>query len=185
MSCFGRVYAHLLLVLDDEDFYERQDIFTLGQQRAVATALNTLVFRRHCPDLSNPVPPTAPASPPYQGAWHNRHGYYRGCTHAHVHTQIVTRIHTHTHTHPHTHTHSRVQTHTHTHTPTHTHTHTRARTQTRAHTRETQQYTHTCIEPAHACRGKHPYWHMHSLYHCQIIGHCNPWSNSCWVQPQD
>ncbi|KAK9815844.1 hypothetical protein WJX72_010650 [[Myrmecia] bisecta] len=44
-----RVYAQSLLVLDDDDFYERQDTFTLAQQRGIATSLNTLVFRMHCP----------------------------------------------------------------------------------------------------------------------------------------
>ena len=44
-----RLYAHTLLVLDDDDFYERQDMFTLAQQRGIATALNALVFRTYCP----------------------------------------------------------------------------------------------------------------------------------------
>ena len=39
-----QVYAHLLLVLDDEDFYERQTPFTLPQQRAIAAVLNTLLY---------------------------------------------------------------------------------------------------------------------------------------------
>jgi hypothetical protein len=38
------VYAHLLLVLDDDDFYARQAPFTLGQQRAVAATLNSLLY---------------------------------------------------------------------------------------------------------------------------------------------
>lgn len=47
-----RLYAHTLLVLDDNDFYERQDMFTLAQQRGIATALNALVFRTYCPASS-------------------------------------------------------------------------------------------------------------------------------------
>ena len=47
-----RLYAHTLLVLDDDDFYERQDTFTLAQQRGIVTALNALVFRTYCPASS-------------------------------------------------------------------------------------------------------------------------------------
>lgn len=43
-----QAYAHLLQVLDDEDFHERQEPLTLAQNRAVATTLNTLVFFTHC-----------------------------------------------------------------------------------------------------------------------------------------
>ena len=46
------MYAQALLVLDDTDFYERQDTFTLPQQRGIATALNALVFRTYCPAVS-------------------------------------------------------------------------------------------------------------------------------------
>ena len=42
------MYAHALLVWDDQDFHKRQAVFSLGQQRAIATALNSLVFRTHC-----------------------------------------------------------------------------------------------------------------------------------------
>ncbi|KAL3160392.1 hypothetical protein ABBQ32_010717 [Trebouxia sp. C0010 RCD-2024] len=52
LGLFCRLYAHTLLVLDDNDFYERQDMFTLAQQRGVATALNALVFRTYCPASS-------------------------------------------------------------------------------------------------------------------------------------
>lgn len=45
-----RVYAHTSLVMDDDEFYKLQHTFTLAQQRAIATALNTLVFRTHCPE---------------------------------------------------------------------------------------------------------------------------------------
>lgn len=41
---------HFLLIVDDDDFYTRQQPFNLAQQRAIATALNTLIFRTHCPD---------------------------------------------------------------------------------------------------------------------------------------
>lgn len=43
-----QAYAHLLQVLDDEDFHEAQEPLTLAQNRAVATTLNTLVFFTHC-----------------------------------------------------------------------------------------------------------------------------------------
>lgn len=39
----------MLLVLDDEDFHEKQVPLSLGQNRAVATTLNTLVFLTYCP----------------------------------------------------------------------------------------------------------------------------------------
>ncbi|KAI3791842.1 hypothetical protein L2E82_05705 [Cichorium intybus] len=41
---FCAVYAHLLLVLDDIEFYEKQVPFTLEQQRRIASMLNTLVY---------------------------------------------------------------------------------------------------------------------------------------------
>ncbi len=44
-----RVHAQALLVLDDQEFHERQDMLSLGQHRAIATALNSLVFHTHCP----------------------------------------------------------------------------------------------------------------------------------------
>lgn len=47
-----RLYAHTLLVLDDNDFYDGQDMFSLAQQRGIATALNALVFRTYCPASS-------------------------------------------------------------------------------------------------------------------------------------
>ena len=47
-----RVYAHALLVLDDADFHDRQDVFTLSQQRGIATALNALVFRTYFPNTA-------------------------------------------------------------------------------------------------------------------------------------
>ncbi|CAL8465528.1 g5064 [Coccomyxa elongata] len=46
---FCRVYAQALLVLDDDDFYRLQSVFNLGQQRGIATSLNTLVYSTHCP----------------------------------------------------------------------------------------------------------------------------------------
>lgn len=36
-------------MLDDGDFHERQDMLSLGQHRAIATTLNSLVFHTHCP----------------------------------------------------------------------------------------------------------------------------------------
>lgn len=44
-----RVYAHVLLILDDNDFYHTQSVFLLPQQRAFATSFNALVFRTYCP----------------------------------------------------------------------------------------------------------------------------------------
>ncbi|KAJ0087886.1 hypothetical protein Patl1_32315 [Pistacia atlantica] len=48
MSCllhlFCATYSHLLLVLDDIEFYEKQVPFTLEQQRRIASMLNTLVY---------------------------------------------------------------------------------------------------------------------------------------------
>ena len=49
MRWWRRVHAQALLVLDDEDFHQRQDMLSLGQHRAIATALNSLVFHTHCP----------------------------------------------------------------------------------------------------------------------------------------
>lgn len=37
------------MVTDDYDFHEKQPLFSLGQQRAIAATLNTLVFRTHLP----------------------------------------------------------------------------------------------------------------------------------------
>lgn len=48
-----RVYCHHLAVVDDWEFWERQQPFSLGQQRAIAAALNTLVFRTQLPDNSS------------------------------------------------------------------------------------------------------------------------------------
>jgi hypothetical protein len=62
------VYAQALLVLDDDDFYRAQTLFTLGQQRAIATVLNTLVYRTHCPSAAPRArPSSAAAAPPYPG----------------------------------------------------------------------------------------------------------------------
>ena len=44
-----RVYAHWLAVSDDYDFHEKQPLFSLGAQRAIAASLNTLLFRTHLP----------------------------------------------------------------------------------------------------------------------------------------
>ncbi|XP_021737799.1 E3 ubiquitin-protein ligase UPL7-like isoform X1 [Chenopodium quinoa] len=41
---FCATYAHLLLVLDDIEFYEKQVPFSLEQQRKIASMLNTLVY---------------------------------------------------------------------------------------------------------------------------------------------
>lgn len=44
MYVFCAIYGHLLLVLDDIEFYEKQVPFTLEQQRKIASALNTFVY---------------------------------------------------------------------------------------------------------------------------------------------
>lgn len=44
MHLFCATYAHLLLVLDDIEFYEKQVPFLLEQQRRIASMLNTLVY---------------------------------------------------------------------------------------------------------------------------------------------
>lgn len=44
LHLFCSTYAHLLLVLDDIEFYERQIPFSLEQQRSIASLLNTLVY---------------------------------------------------------------------------------------------------------------------------------------------
>ncbi|OVA19458.1 HECT [Macleaya cordata] len=44
LHLFSAVYSHLLLVLDDIEFYEKQVPFTLEQQRKIASVLNTLVY---------------------------------------------------------------------------------------------------------------------------------------------
>ncbi|XP_050380357.1 E3 ubiquitin-protein ligase UPL7 [Argentina anserina] len=41
---FCASYSHLLLILDDIEFYEKQVPFTLEQQRQIASVLNTLVY---------------------------------------------------------------------------------------------------------------------------------------------
>ncbi|WOH06132.1 hypothetical protein DCAR_0625555 [Daucus carota subsp. sativus] len=41
---FCATYSHLLLVLDDIEFYEKQVPFTLEKQRKIASMLNTLVY---------------------------------------------------------------------------------------------------------------------------------------------
>ncbi|KAK4348442.1 hypothetical protein RND71_031197 [Anisodus tanguticus] len=48
LSCllhlFCASYSHLLLVLDDQEFYEKQVPFTLDQQQKIVSVLNTLVY---------------------------------------------------------------------------------------------------------------------------------------------
>ncbi|XP_020091856.1 E3 ubiquitin-protein ligase UPL7 isoform X2 [Ananas comosus] len=44
LHLFCATYGHLLLVLDDIEFYEKQVPFTLAQQRRIASVLNTLVY---------------------------------------------------------------------------------------------------------------------------------------------
>ncbi|XP_020573828.1 E3 ubiquitin-protein ligase UPL7 [Phalaenopsis equestris] len=44
LHLFCAIYAHLLLILDDIDFYEKQVPFTLQQQQKIASVLNTFVY---------------------------------------------------------------------------------------------------------------------------------------------
>ncbi|KAJ0245655.1 E3 ubiquitin-protein ligase UPL7 [Hirschfeldia incana] len=44
LHLFCATYAHLLVVLDDIQFYEKQIPFTLEKQRRIASVLNTLVY---------------------------------------------------------------------------------------------------------------------------------------------
>ncbi|XP_052171846.1 E3 ubiquitin-protein ligase UPL7 isoform X2 [Diospyros lotus] len=44
LHLFCASYSHLLLVLDDIEFYEKQVPFTLEEQRRIASMLNTLVY---------------------------------------------------------------------------------------------------------------------------------------------
>ncbi|KAM7531658.1 hypothetical protein LguiB_035068 [Lonicera macranthoides] len=44
LHLFCATYSHLLLVLDDIEFYDKQVPFALGQQRKIASMLNTLVY---------------------------------------------------------------------------------------------------------------------------------------------
>ena len=47
LGVFCLAYAHLLLVLDDDEFYSAQKPFSLSEQRGIAVAVNTIVVRTH------------------------------------------------------------------------------------------------------------------------------------------
>ena len=47
----ARVYAQLLLVLDDGEFYDLQQPLELAASRAVGTSLNSLVFHTYLPKV--------------------------------------------------------------------------------------------------------------------------------------
>lgn len=49
---FAASYSHLLLVLDDIEFYEKQVPFTLERQRRIAAMLNTLVYNALSQNIS-------------------------------------------------------------------------------------------------------------------------------------
>jgi len=53
VGLFSLAYAHLLLVLDDDEFFIAQRPFTLGEQRGIAACVNTLVVRTHLPGGKN------------------------------------------------------------------------------------------------------------------------------------
>lgn len=59
LHLFCATYAHLLLVLDDIEFYEKQVPFTLQQQRRIASVLNTFVYNSF---ISNGRPSTKPVT---------------------------------------------------------------------------------------------------------------------------
>ncbi|KAG2440299.1 hypothetical protein HXX76_004410 [Chlamydomonas incerta] len=69
LGLFCRVYAQLLLVLDDGEFYDLQQPLELAASRAVGTSLNSLVFHTYLPkpppDGSRPPPPPAEGDPAY------------------------------------------------------------------------------------------------------------------------
>ena len=44
LAVFCRVYYVRLLILDDSEFHVHETVMSLGEQRAIATALNTIVF---------------------------------------------------------------------------------------------------------------------------------------------
>lgn len=44
LTLFCAAYSHLLMILDDDEFYKRQVPFTLKQQRVIALSLNTMVY---------------------------------------------------------------------------------------------------------------------------------------------
>lgn len=56
MSCllhlFCSAYSHLLFVLDDIEFYDKQAPFTLEQQRKIASMVNTLVYNAFSQSIS-------------------------------------------------------------------------------------------------------------------------------------
>ena len=49
LGVFCRLYHHLLLVLDDYEFHELQKPLNLGQARAIATSINSLVVHSYLP----------------------------------------------------------------------------------------------------------------------------------------
>lgn len=49
LGVFCRLYHHLLLVLDDYEFHELQQPLNLGQARAIATSINSLVVHSYLP----------------------------------------------------------------------------------------------------------------------------------------
>ncbi|KAJ3674665.1 hypothetical protein LUZ60_005281 [Juncus effusus] len=53
LHLFCACYGHLLLVLDDIEFYEKQAPFTLAQQRTISNVLNTFVYNSLMQSKSN------------------------------------------------------------------------------------------------------------------------------------
>ncbi|KAF7148688.1 hypothetical protein RHSIM_Rhsim03G0085000 [Rhododendron simsii] len=62
LHLFCASYSHLLLVLDDIEFYEKQVPFTLEQQRRIASMLNTLVYNALCLSISQQKRPLMEAA---------------------------------------------------------------------------------------------------------------------------
>ena len=59
-ALFCRAYTCRLMIMDDVEFYEEQQtVFGLGEQRAIAASLNTLVFCSHIPI---PIPASSSSS---------------------------------------------------------------------------------------------------------------------------
>lgn len=62
LHLFCAAYSHLLLVLDDTEFYDKQVPFTLEQQQKIASMLNTLVYNSLLHNISQQNSPLMEAA---------------------------------------------------------------------------------------------------------------------------
>ena len=53
---FCSAYAYLLVVLRDKKFFDDQSPFTLGEQRSIAAAVNTMLVRTHISSQTHSIP---------------------------------------------------------------------------------------------------------------------------------